>query len=341
MSRRWLHPLTLAIPALLLTLVASGRAAYAGEGFALKIGSAAQPGTTWDGLLKEYKKNVEARSAGRLKVKVVLGQSDENETVLRCKNGQLQGAAASTGAVASQAPELSLLEVPFLFHSFEEADDAIDGLLTPAFAPVLQEDGLVLGFWSENGFRHFATRDRFVKTPADLAGKKMRSQESQVHLEMYKNLGASPVPVPTTEVLTALRNGMVDGFDQALAFLLAAGWHTTIKYVTFSSHIYQPSLVVFNKAWFDALPADLQTILVEEGRAIQAKGRTQVRAAAKKQVKTLTDAGVQVYTLTDAEREAFEKATAPGRQTFRKSTGKRAAKLLDDLEAHLTKLRNR
>jgi TRAP-type C4-dicarboxylate transport system substrate-binding protein len=167
----------------------------------------------------------------------------------------------------------------------------------------------------------------------------MRSQESQVHLEMYKNLGGSPVPVPTTEVLTALQNGTVDGFDQALLYMLAASWHTTIKYVTLSSHIYQPALIVFNKDWFDALPADLQKILLDEGRAIQAKGRTAVRGLNKKLVKVLTDSGVQVYQLTNEERDGFEKATAPGRQTFRKTMGKRAAKLLDDVEAYLAKSR--
>jgi TRAP-type C4-dicarboxylate transport system substrate-binding protein len=238
-------------------------------------------------------------------------------------------------------PELDVVQIPFLFHSFDEADDVIDHLLGPALEPLLREQGLVLGFWSENGFRQFGTRDRFVKAPADLAGKKMRAQESQVHLEMYKNLGGSPVPVPVSEVVTALKNGTLDGFDQALVYMLAAGWYQTIKFVTLSSHIYQPSLVVFNQAWFDGLPADLKTILLEEGRAIQARGRTQVRQLAHRQVKTLTDAGIQVYELTETERDVFEKATAPGRQRFRRSMGKRAARLLDDAEARLAASRSK
>ncbi len=341
LPRRFRPVAALALVALagLASSLAGARAASAQEPVVMKIATAAPAGTPWDALLKEYKKNVETRSAGRLKVKIQLGAGDENDTVQRVKNGQLQAAGATTGALASQVPELSVVEIPFLFHSFDEADDVIDHLLGPALEPIVREDGLVLGFWSESGFRHFATRDGFVKVPADLKGKKMRCQESQMHLEMYKNLGGSPVPVPTTEVLTALKNGTVEGFDQALVYMIAAGWYTTIKYVTLSSHIYQPSLVVFNKAWFDGLPADLQAILLEEGRAIQARGRTQVRGLAKKQLKTLTDAGVQLYQLTDPERDAFEKATAPARLSFRKTTGKRAARLLDDAEARLAKSR--
>jgi tripartite ATP-independent transporter DctP family solute receptor len=340
---RWLRSGVLALAFLVgFGLPGGPRPASAAEPIVVKLASAAPPNTPWDALLKEYKKNVEARSGGRLKVKLYLGASyaDENDTLVKCKGGQFQAIGASVGAIASQVPELSVVEIPFLFRSFAEVDDVIDHLLTPAFEAITRESGLVLGFWSENGFRHFGTKDGFVKTPADLKGKKMRSQESQVHLEMYKNLGGSPVPVPTTEVMTALKNGTVDGFDQALVYMLAAGWHTTIKYVTLSSHIYQPSLVLFNRTWFDALPADLQTILIEEGRAIQAKGRTAVRAASKKQIKLLTDAGLQVYQLTDPERDVFEKATLPGRQSFRKTMGKRAAHLLDDVEAYLLKSRH-
>jgi TRAP-type C4-dicarboxylate transport system substrate-binding protein len=338
MLARWLGSLVV------VALVVAGTSpatAAAAEPVVLKIATAAPAGTPWDGLLKEFKKSVESRSGGRLKVKLQPGAADENGTIKRCKDGQLQGAVVASGALATLVPELDVVQIPFLFHSFDEADDVVDHLLTPALEPLLREQGLVLGFWSETGFRQFGTRDRFVKTPADLAGKKMRAQESQVHLEMYKNLGGSPVPVPATEVVTALKNGTVDGFDQSLVYMLAAGWYQTIKFVTLSSHIYQPSLVVYNQAWFDGLPADLQAILLEEGRTLQARGRTQVRQLARRQVKTLADAGIQVYELTDPERDVFEKATAPGRQRFRKSMGKRAARLLDDAEARLAASRRK
>lgn len=339
MLARW--PATLVALAVTLVVVAPASRAAAAEPIVLKIATTAPAGTPWDALLKDYKKSVESRSAGRLKLKLQPGAADENAAVRRCQDGQVQGAVVASGALAALVPELDVVQIPFLFHGFEEADDVVDHLLTPALEPLLREQGLVLGFWGENGFRQFGTRDRFLKTPADLAGKKMRAQESQVHLEMYKNLGGAPVPVPATEVVTALKNGTVEGFDQALAYMLAAGWHQTIKFVTLSSHIYQPSLVVFNRAWFDGLPVDLQAILLEEGGTIQARGRTLVRQLARRQVKTLADAGIQVYELTVPERDVFEQATAPGRQRFRRSMGKRAARLLDDAEARLAASRSK
>jgi len=341
MLARSLRRLAAVAAALVLASFAAPRAARAEEPIVMKIATVAPPNTPWDALLKEYKKKVEAASGGRIKVKIYLGGTlgDENETVLKCKRGQIQAVGASTGAIASQVPELNVVEIPYLFRTFKEADDVIDNVLSPALEPIFKEYGLILGFWSENGFRHFGTKDKFVKSPADLKGKKMRSQESAVHLQMYKDLGGSPVPVPTTEALTALQNGTVDGFDQALLYMLAASWHTTVKYITLSSHIYQPAIIIFNKDWFEKLPPDLQKILLDEGRAIQAKGRTAVRALNKKLIKVLEDAKVGIYQLTAAERSGFEKAALPGRKVFRDTMGKRAAKLLDDVEAYLAKNR--
>ena len=104
---------------------------------------------------------------------------------------------------------------------------------------------MILAFWSENGFRHFGTKDKPIKSPADLRGKKMRSQESFVHLEMWKAFGASAVPIATTEVLTALQTGTVDGFDQATLYAIAASWYKSIKFFTVSNHIYQPAIIAF------------------------------------------------------------------------------------------------
>jgi tripartite ATP-independent transporter DctP family solute receptor len=330
-----------AVLAAVAAALGGGQAAHAADAIVMKIATVAPEKTPWHVLLEDYKKSVEEKTGGRIKVKIYLGgtKGDENETVLKCRRGEIQAVGASTGAIASQVPELNVLELPFLFRTFKEADDVIDNVLTPKLEPIMREYGYVLGFWSENGFRHFGTADKFVKSPDDLKGKKMRSQESAVHMEMWKNLGASPVPVPTTETLTALENKTVDGFDQALLFMIAAAWHTTVKFVTLSSHIYQPALIVFNKAWFEGLPADLQKILIDEGRAIQEKGRKAVRALNPKLVQVLKDKKVDVYQLSKDERDVFEKRAAPGRATFRKTMGQRAAKLLDDVEAYLANSR--
>lgn len=309
--------------------------------FTMILGTVAPADSPWSALLTKFKKNVEEKSGGKLKVKLKLGGmlGDENEMVTKAQRGQIQAVGASTGALASAVPELHLVELPYLFHNANEADRVIDDVLTPAYEPLFKKRGLVLGFWSENGFRHFGTRDHVVKTLADLKGKKMRSQESPVHLAMYKAFGASAMPIPTTEVPQALATGNVDGFDQSALYALATSWTKSIKYFTVSEHIYQPAAIVYNAEWFGKLPADLQKLVVDEGRALQVKGRKAVRDIFPELLEIMKQEQIEVYVMTKEERAPFEKASQEVWVKFRKDQGKEASKLLDDALAHLKKVR--
>ncbi len=310
--------------------------------YTMKIATVAPADSPWAALLNRYKESVEKRTKGQLKIKIMLGGAlgDENEAVTKTSRGQVQAVGASTGALASRVPEINVVELPYLFRSAEEADQVIDGTLTKPLEKLFADRGLVLGFWSENGYRNFFTRDKFAKKPADLKGKKMRAQESPVHIAMYKAFGASAVALPTTEVPQALATGAVDGFDQATLFAIAAGWHTSIKFATISEHIYQPAAIVFNKPWYDRLPEEMRKALVEEGRAIQTKGRQAVRAIQGELMDVLKYEKIQIHTLSPAERRGFEEAAQPVYDEFRREFPQ-AVPLLDAARAALARIRER
>ncbi len=303
----------------LLGLLAGPAPATADDKIVLKLATVAPVKTPWANLLKEFKTNVETKSRGRIQVNVFLGGAlgDENESVRMLARGQIQGVGVSTGSLATLVRELQAIESPFLFRNAQEADYVLDKFLTDHVDAAFRAKGMVFGFWSENGFRHFGARWGAVKTPADLRGRKVRSQEADVHIQMWKALGAAASAIPTTEVSTALKTSAVDGFDQALLFAIAAGWHTQISHLTLSAHIYQPAAIAFNKAWFDKLPADLQAVLIDEGRALTRKGRTAIRNMNPKLVKVIESAKVTLHTLTPAERAAFETATAGVRASMK------------------------
>jgi tripartite ATP-independent transporter DctP family solute receptor len=311
------------------------------ENYTMTVATVAPSDSPWSALLQLFKDNVEKKTAGKVKVKLMLGGAlgDENETVTKCSRGQIQAVAASTGALGSKIPELNVVELPFLFRNAEEADQIIDQVLTPEFEKIFKERGLVLGLWSENGYRNFGTSDKPIRNPSDLKGKKMRSQESQLHMMMYKAFGAAAVPIPTTEVPQALATMNVDGFDQALLYTIAAGWHQSIKYFTISEHIYQPAAIAINGNWFNKLPQDLQKIIIEEGRAAQTKGRKAVRKIIPELKEILKAEKITVVELTTEEKRVFEEKAKPIYEEFRKNFGPRAAHLLDLIQAELKKIR--
>lgn len=311
-----------------LLLVASTASA---QEFTLEMGTLAPKDSPWGKLLKKYKRAVEKKTNGRVKIKIYWSgrKGDELSMVRKLQAGNLQAFAGSTGALASQvAPELSIFELPFLFKNLKEADRIIDDVLFEPVAELLAKKGLVLYIMAENGYRNFATKGTTIKSPGDLAKLKMRSMELWVHAETYRALGGNPVIMPVSEVTTGLTTGNIDGFDNTPLYTFAAGWNKQIDTWTVSDHIYQPAMVVFNKKWFDALPADIQEALLSQ-RKVQTKlGRKLVRKMNKQFMSTL-ESSVTVYRMTDAEKSAMAKKTKSVHQMYVDKVGGDAEKLLD------------
>jgi tripartite ATP-independent transporter DctP family solute receptor len=284
----------------------------------LKIASVAPEGTPWASGLTQFKGKVDKETAGRVVVRPMLGGvlGDENETVVACQRGQIQGVGASTGALASVVPELNVLELPFLFRNAAEADHILDTVVLSTLEQAFRARGLVLGFWSENGYRSFGTTYGFVKSPADLKGHTLRSQESRVHLEMYRAWGATPKPIPTTEVLTALQTGVVQGYDNTPLFAQAAQWTSATKYYTLTNHVYQPAAIVFNKAWFDAQKPEDQKVLLAARTGLAPQIRKEIRAMAPLLVDNFDALDVKVYTPTATERASFEVGAKIAREKY-------------------------
>lgn len=325
--RHTVHALLGAVSLLTLgSLVAAP--ASADPQFTVKIASVAPEGTPWASGVTEFKKQIEASSGGRVVVRPFLGGvlGDENETVQLCQRGQIQGVGASTGAIASIVPELNVLELPLLFKSAEEADYVLDKSILAFVEKAFRDRGLVLGFWSENGYRSFGTRYGSIHSPADLKGHKLRSQESPVHLEMYKQFGASPVPIPTTEVLTSLQTGVIDGYDNTVLYATAAQWTSATKFYSLTNHIYQPAAIVFNKAFYDGMPADLQAQMLAPRAALMQKMRNEIRAMQPFLLENLKAMRITVYTPTAAERATFEAPAKLARDAYmaRASAGEKA-----------------
>lgn len=293
--------------------------AHAGEAeITLKFATVAPPGTPWSKHTDRLKKRVKEGTDGRVRVKVYIGGAlgDEDSTVNRCRKGGIAGWAGTSAALASIIPELAALELPYLFPSLTAADNVLDNKVTADIEKMLDKAGFKLLFFSENGHRSIGTNFGFIKTAADLKGKKMRSQSHDVHLNTWRALGASPQPISVTEALTALQTGVVDGFDNTPLFTFAASWFQAISHFTLTRHSYQPAMAVMHKGTWDGLPKDVQDLMIGDMKAESAYGRKTVRAIKDQLVANFGAAGIQVHDSTKSELEAFAKATKPTHKKF-------------------------
>jgi tripartite ATP-independent transporter DctP family solute receptor len=274
-----------------------------------KVGSVAPEGTPWAEWLESVKTRMEKESNGQLKLRVFLSGKlgGEKEMVEDTKKGALNMFGGSVGALAaSLVPELNVFELPFIFSSDAEADYVMSKVRGDV-SKLLDDRGFTMVMWAENGWHGYGVKGKCIEKLEDMKGKKMRSQESSIHLETYRAFGASPVEMPVPEVMTALQNNVVDGYSNTALFSFAVSWYNGIDSFTYSKHIYQPALIVLSKKWFDGLTPELKAVLTKPTE--ERSGFQLVRALTEPLLENFTAAGKKVCRLSPAESKRFADAS--------------------------------
>ncbi|MGF1469029.1 MAG: TRAP transporter substrate-binding protein [Sandaracinaceae bacterium] len=299
----------------------------------MRIATVAPQGTPWEKQLRELKSHIEEETNGRVRVQMFMGGSlgGEKALVRRTAQGTLECFGGSTAALGTVVRELNVIEAPYLFDSAAEADRALDGPAKEIVSDVVARRGFVFAIWAENGFRSWFTKDRPIRTPQDLSGLRMRSQESEVHLSTYRAFGASPVPIDVTNVLTSLQTGVVDGFDNTPLFSFATSWYRAAQHLNLSEHSYQPGIVVYSKRWFDDLPSEIQEVLTSLPASLESSGRSQVRRMDPILIRNLERYGISVHRPSASERAAFAKVGRPVQRQVAQKAGAAGRRLLDAL----------
>lgn len=299
---------------LLLSLAAGAEPVVA------KVGSVAPEGTPWAEWLEGVRTRMEKESNGNIKLKVFLSGKlgGEKEMVEDTKKGVLHMFGGSIGALASSyAPELNVFELPYIFTSDAEADFVMNKVRGDV-TRVLGERGFVMVMWAENGWHGYGVKGKCVEKIEDMKGKKMRSQESSIHLDTYRSLGASPVEMPVPEVMSALQNNVVDGFSNTPLFSFATSWYNGIDSYTYSKHIYQPAVIVLSKKWFDGLSPELKTVLTRPTE--EKAGFDLVRGLTDPLLENFTAAGKKVCKLSPEETKKFADASRKVWDAFAKKS---------------------
>src|SRR5690606_34508736 len=132
----------------------------------------------------EVEKSTEGRYVVEIYSNAELGGNAE--IVQQARNGTIFGAFVSSAWVTSYVPALGAGGLPFLFESRDDAFRAFDGASGDPVRDAMRETGFEpLGFM-ELGFRHITTSSKFIETPADLAGMRIRLQANPVHMETFR-----------------------------------------------------------------------------------------------------------------------------------------------------------
>lgn len=252
----------------ILTLILGVVPAVA-EPYVLKIGSITNEAhpyyVTFQEVFVPYlKKNVGDRIKVEFYFNAQLG--GDREMVEMCQFGGLAMDCATPSTLSGFDKRFQVLGLPYLFPDKETAFKALDGELgqtLDAFLPAINLYNL--GYF-ENGFRHVTNNRGPIESMEDMKGLKIRTQENPMHISFFRAVGANPTPINWGELYTALQQKTVDAQENPLVLIEEARFYEVQKYVSLTGHVYEPTMLVTSKAWFDGLPEDLQKVVREAAR---------------------------------------------------------------------------
>ncbi|WP_110654327.1 TRAP transporter substrate-binding protein [Salinicola halimionae] len=186
---------------------------------------------------------------------------DDMEALTLMRMGSLGFSANSQGPVSSIVPQFSLLGLPFLFDSLPTAWEVMDGEVGNELKRLAQEQGLVLLALWDNGIRHVSNNVRPIEKPADLQGLKIRTPPSEIAVDIFDALGATPTPMNFSELYIALQQGVVDGQENPLMNIYSSKLYEVQKYISLTGHMYESMPLLMSKVVWDSLTPEDQKVI--------------------------------------------------------------------------------
>jgi TRAP-type C4-dicarboxylate transport system substrate-binding protein len=277
-----------------------------------------------DGFQK-WAKAVSERTKGGLTIEVFhsaqLGR--EEDIIEQIRQGANIGQNTDSARMGNYVPGIAVMNGPYFAETLEE----VGKLRTAPTVVKWQEElaskfGLkVLSFNWVQGDRHCFT-NKPIKKPEDLAGLRIRTPPAPIWQESIRALGATPVAMAFGEMYPGLQQRAIDGVELVYNNIPGGRFYEVLKFANETRHIMLINFEVVSAKWFDGLPKDYQTALIEEcDKAGEDTSKEIFRLEAEVE-KQLAQLGMTI--VKDVDLAAFRKAGDKAYEVLKISDAKAA-----------------
>ena len=251
----------------------------------------------------QFKSAVETASSGSITVRhypaAQLGS--QRELLEQVKLGTLQMCFGDPPYLSNLVPQFAVMDLPFVFRDWAHVETVIDGPVTKTLSEALiASQGLRPLSWLHIGFRNMMTIDKPVASIGDFAGLKFRSPETASFVEMFKALGATPVPVPWGEVYPAMKTGLVDGIETTPEGMLNSKLYEVGRFVTETQHINTVGAPIVSENFWTSLAPEQQAMIEEAIAGATAWEREAMKSANAAATTSLTENGIELIAIDQA-----------------------------------------
>jgi TRAP-type transport system periplasmic protein len=291
---------------------------------AVKLASAAQPGSVLIGFVDETVDKINKGSNGALKAERLFVGS-EQEIMTQLARGRLEMGSVSYSGASVLIPESALLNMPFLWKSDGERDFVTDKFALPVLKKIYESKGLVIVGLGDVGWNDVVCKKACL-TPADVKGMKVRVSPAPSSKMFWGSLNANGVQLPLSELFPALQSGMVEGADLPFLYYITTPAAQSAPHYVMTRHLHHGSTFMVNKGFWDKLTPELQKVVANSEPDI-ARMRKEVGEGEKPKMAEFKAKGGFVHELTPAQRAEWAKLVEPNQQKLVDEIGGQSAEL--------------
>ena len=236
------------------------------------------------------------RTGGRLDLRIYAGGQlgNERDTLEITSFGGIDFNRVNLAPLNSIEPLTVVAALPFIFENTNHMRRVVDGPIGDEILASLEQHELIGLCFYDSGARSFYNTRGPIRTPADMAGLKLRVPGSDLYIDMVRSLGADAVPMPLDEVYQSLAQGVIDGAENNWPSFENGRHFEVARFYSLTRHLLAPEVFVMSKATWDDLSAEDRATVKKAARDSVPYMRQLWDAQVAKSKEIITASGVEV-----------------------------------------------
>jgi len=274
----------------------------------IKMATLVPDGSSWHLILKETADKWKKISNGKVEVVLFAGgvAGDDPDVVRKMRLGTLNAGVLTSVGIAEIDKSVYALGIPMMYASYAEVYDVLEKM-RPGLEATIEKKGFVVLNWADGGWVHFFTQAP-VAGPDDLKKLKLFNWAGDTDsLEIWRSAGFNPVPLPSTEIATALQTGLVSAVPVPPQVAVITQYYNYAKNMTDLNWQLLLGSTVISKSVWEKIPAEFHAPFREAMREAGARLQNEIRKGGERDVEAMKKRGLTVVPVDAKNRAAWIK----------------------------------
>jgi len=286
----------------------------------VKLGTVAPEGSIWHDALLQLRQEWREITDGEVELRIYAGGvlGGEGELVRKLQRRGVDAAAMTSIGLPRIDRSIEVLNIPLLFETYEEFD-YVRSAIAPRIEARLEDLNYRVLTWADAGWVFFFARSP-VRTPDDLRELRLMISAGAPREErLFKGFGFQVVPLPITEMQTALQTGLIEVISTAPIYALLDRSYQVASYMSeFNWAPLNAAVVIRNDIW-ERIPSQYHEAMEEAAARLVDEITEQTRADSEEAIAEMQKRGLTVVEIDETNYQLWRQEAEAAYPTIREN----------------------